>query len=227
MGNQDYWTCPSRWYVSWLRLTRLFILLIVVFPATVSAQETHYTIDGKGSDMRLLVYKQGVMKWLGHNHVISSSAIGGKIIHNTEEWEKSHFRLRFSVRQFVVDRFLDRQRSGPAFHNKIDDEIALSTRRNMLSQQQLDAQQYPDILVSGKISSNNRALTNIVISLKGRQKKISVPLSLLITDKVLTASGRFSIMQTDFGIQPMSLFGGLLAVRDQVEVVFNIKAEKE
>jgi hypothetical protein len=39
-------------------------------------------------------------------------------------------------------------------------------------------------------------------------------------------SGRFEILQSDFGIEPFSVFNGLLKVEDRLEITYQIVARK-
>ena len=41
----------------------------------------------------------------------------------------------------------------------------------------------------------------------------------------LRVRGRFALRQTDFGLAPLSVLGGLLAVQDEVAIDFDLRAE--
>ena len=43
----------------------------------------------------------------------------------------------------------------------------------------------------------------------------------------LLLSGSFAILQTDFGIEPFSVFNGLLKVEDRLEISYQIVARKQ
>jgi hypothetical protein len=42
----------------------------------------------------------------------------------------------------------------------------------------------------------------------------------------LLINGSFSILQTDFGIEPFSVFNGLLKVEDRLEISYQLLAQK-
>jgi hypothetical protein len=196
--------------------------------AIVSATEINYSIDSDATDIRLLVYKQGALQLFGHNHVVRSLNVHGEISRNTTNIDQSSFKLILPVHYLVVDRPEDRKRSGDAFDNTVDDEAAQSTRTNLLGQQLLDAKNYPEIQIKGGIRmNNNNAVCHISITIKGRVKQYRVPVVLQITENAVTARGRFTARQTDFTIQPMTLLGGLLAVKDEFDVIFNIRADSD
>jgi polyisoprenoid-binding protein YceI len=43
----------------------------------------------------------------------------------------------------------------------------------------------------------------------------------------ITISGSFEILQTDFGIEPFSVFNGLLKVQDRLEISYQLVARKQ
>jgi hypothetical protein len=200
-----------------------------IYPSSiVSAAEIQYSINGDATDIRLLVYKQGALQLFGHNHVISSANVHGEIIRNTNNIEKSRFNITLPVQDLIVDRPEDRKRSGDAFDNAVDDEASQSTRTNLLGQQLLDVRNYPKILIQGGIRMNDdHAISHISITIKGKVKQYRVPVVLQFTGSTVTARGRFTARQTDFAIQPMTLLGGLLAVKDEFDVIFNIRADND
>jgi hypothetical protein len=210
------------------RAVIVLLLSGIYSSALVSATEIHYSIDSGATDIRLLIYKQGALQLFGHNHVIRSLNVHGQVSRNTTDFDRSHFKLTLPVQDFVVDRPEDRQRSGDAFDNTVDDEAAQSTRTNLLSQQLLDVRNYPHILVKGGMQLHDgHAISHVSISIKGRVKQYRVPVVFQVTDSAVMARGRFTVRQTDFAIQPMTLFGGLLAVKDEFDVIFTIRADKD
>jgi hypothetical protein len=44
---------------------------------------------------------------------------------------------------------------------------------------------------------------------------------------MLRASGEFSLLQTDFGIAPVSVAGGAMKLKDELKFAFNIVARKD
>jgi polyisoprenoid-binding protein YceI len=211
-----------------LYLTFIVMLSGVPFICPLHAAEVQYTITDQGTDIRLLVYKQGALQLFGHNHVIRSLNSQGKIILDTVIHEKSSFHLSIPVAKLVVDQPEDRIRSGAAFANRVDTEAAQATRVNLMGQRLLHASVYPDILIAGGISDfQQSSQVRISITIKGLKRDYHVPVDLLVTDNILITQGRFTVRQSDFALQPMSLMGGLLSVRDDVDVVFKIRAEAD
>ncbi len=221
---QAIFTAAFRCYLS----TVILLLSAIYYCSSVEAADLHYAIDGRHADIRLLVYKRGALQLFGHNHVIRITGLTGEIMRDTEDIERSSISLTIPVHDLAVDRPEDRKRSGDAFANAVDNETSLATRKNMLGPQLLDARHYPQIHIQGRISTAHHAtVSHITVSIKGRLQQYIVPVDIRLTDSVITARGRFTARQSDFGMQPMSLLGGLLAVRDDFDVLFNIQANAD
>ena len=194
----------------------------------IAAAQTRYSLNAGHTDIRFLVYKQGALQVFGYNHVISASNTRGTVIYDTIDHRKSFFSLDIPVTGLLVDRPEDRQRTGAPFSGEIDTDAAQATRANLFGEKILHAQAYPYIRVSGRIATLDRreriAVVHIRITIKGYDHDYQVPVQLQLSGEALIAHGSFTVRQSDFAIEPLALLGGLLAVRDDVDVVFHIHA---
>ena len=55
---------------------------------------------------------------------------------------------------------------------------------------------------------------------------LTAPVAVKIDGATLTAAGKFSIKQTDFGIKPISV-GGVVKVKDELTITFTITAREQ
>jgi polyisoprenoid-binding protein YceI len=62
------------------------------------------------------------------------------------------------------------------------------------------------------------------LSLHGAERPAVVPLRVDVQGDQLTATGKFVIRQSDFGIEPTTAGGGTVRVEDEVTVTFRIVA---
>jgi hypothetical protein len=60
------------------------------------------------------------------------------------------------------------------------------------------------------------------VELHGQRRELWVPLTVRGLPATLTAEGALVLSQSDFGIQPYAVLGGLLAVQDQLMVEFKL-----
>lgn len=182
-----------------------------------------YWVDRERSQLRLIVYPEGPMARLGHPHVIGGDVIDGRIV-LAEPFEASALRLAIDVAALAVDR--PDWRASEGFDPEVDAGAIESTRRNMLSSDVLDADDHPMIRIESIGISGPKWQPDIRsnVSIAGTRRELAVPASLIIDDRRLTATGRFLIRQTDFGLEPFSTAGGALRVADEVLIRFRIVA---
>jgi polyisoprenoid-binding protein YceI len=93
----------------------------------------------------------------------------------------------------------------------------------MLGPKVLDAQKYPEIrFKSSRIEQTAPRHYRVTgtLELHGTQKELSFE----VTGAPEHYHGATKLKQSDFGIQPISLFGGSVKVKDELELEFDIYA---
>jgi hypothetical protein len=60
----------------------------------------------------------------------------------------------------------------------------------------------------------------------GTTRDVEVPAAIETSPAMVSARGAVTLRQSDFGIEPFAVGGGLLAVQDAIEVRFNIVARR-
>jgi hypothetical protein len=55
----------------------------------------------------------------------------------------------------------------------------------------------------------------------------SIPVRIAVFDEMLRASGEFTLNQSDYGIKPISVAGGVLKVKDEVKFSFEMVAREQ
>ena len=202
-------------YITWISLCS---------PSLQASSKTDYIINSAASDIRVLVYREGPLKLMGHNHVISLSKINGTISKSDNGY---NLIASVNVNTLIVDKPEDRKRSGEKFKNKIDTESAEATRENMLGKKLLDAKQFPQIQAHGTLKQPGRnVMATIVIQIQNTSSSFTVPIDAQITGNRFHAIGRLNLKQSEFGLKPYSVMGGLLSVRDELELVFSLYATR-
>lgn len=184
-----------------------------------------YEVDAKASELYVQVFRGGTLARLGHNHVMSSKHLTGRVWVNAAI-ERSGFELAFPVAELIVDDPQARAAAGSEFPGEISADDREGTRTNMLRAEVLDAQNHPTIKVQSVRVSGTPSKPQITarITIKGVSRDVLVPTTVAIAGARLTASGQFDILQTDFGIKPFSIGMGALEVQDRLRVVFRVVA---
>jgi hypothetical protein len=182
-----------------------------------------YPIDSNGSELRLLVYRAGTLASLGHNHVMVSRALTGRVQIGADV-PASLFSLKLRADSFVIDDAQSRQEEGGDFPGDIPEDAKEGTRRNMLSSAVLNAAEYPDITVKSTSLTGtlNDLNAGVEISAAGHTSQVSVPLTLQADAHGFSAVGSTELRQTALGLVPYSLLHGALQVQDAVQLKFKI-----
>ena len=197
---------------------------VVVDAATGAA--AIYRIDPTASEIHILVYRTGPFARLGHNHVVAATDPAGQV-RVTADLRESDFELSIQVAELAVDASELRQRYGDAFASTPSEEDIAATRRNMLSPALLDATAYPYVRVAGRLSPHpdgNEA--EIEIALKNALARRTVPITLRIDDRTLSASGTLTIDHSELGLTPFSVMLGALRVAETMEIRFSLTARR-
>ncbi|MBL8200303.1 MAG: YceI family protein [Chromatiales bacterium] len=191
----------------------------------VPAGFTRYQVVSAESEIRALVYRDGPMARLGHNHVLSSRALHGEILLGGQD-EPPRFTLTLPVASFSVDDAALRVEEGEDFPGAVDPDAIAGTRRNLLSTALLDGANFPDIRLTGReVAGQAPGYTvTVAIDVKGRSHEVQVPVLVEQRADGLRVTGQFTATHADLGLTPFSVMGGLLSVRDEIRLRFRIVA---
>ena len=178
-----------------------------------------FAVDPGRSKALIDVGKAGAFSFAGHTHEVEAPLTGGMVHFDPDDTSKSNVHLEFNAAAMKVTGKGD----PPADVPKVTEA--------MLGEQVLNVKQYPSITfdstaVSGRGSSSALDLQitgNLTI--RGTTKPVRAATSVKIEGETLTATGKFAIKQTDFGIKPISV-GGVVKVKDELAMTFTIVARE-
>ena len=173
-------------------------------------------IDAQQSLIAITVHRGGRLARLGHDHVVASRRVTGFAAPDDGRAD-FHFRLD----EMTVDEPELRREAG--FDIQPPAEAIDGTRRNMLTKV-LEADRYPFVLLRAERVARDESMLRLTISLHDVTRTMDVPTQIENTPNGLTASGTLSLLQSDFGIAPMSVMGGAIQVLDRMDLRFNIVA---
>jgi polyisoprenoid-binding protein YceI len=188
-----------------------------------------YRIDPQTSDVRLLVYRDGVLSTLGHNHVVSVNDFKGTI-HLQPKLGQSRVELEIPVDRLIVDDAAIRRQEGEDFASEPSKDDREGTRTNMLGNALLNARQFPTIKVagtSGPVDAKNSAMLDLSVQLVGQEIKLTIPSTLKLEGDQLEASGAVELSHKQLGLKPFSALLGSLRVAEQMKFKYRIRASKE
>ncbi len=185
-----------------------------------------YEIDQEKSRVDILVRRGGTLAHLGHNHVISSAQISGYILLNEKNLAESRADLRVDLTSLLVDEPVSREKYQ--LDSKPSAEDINKTRINM-QDKVLETQTWPLVHLSVDVldSSATELSANLTISLHGVRGSIPVSINVagLHSDRIV-ATGTLDMLQSNFGIEPLSALGGGLKVLDRLELLYSLEASR-
>ena len=194
-------------------------------PETVPERIDHYRVDPLASQVLVLVYRDGPMARLGHNHVIAVHQLSGEVVVPKDPANGS-FTLEFPVTAMTVDEPALRAELGEDFKAPVDAASVDGTRGHMLGEKLLNAVRFPLIrLQSGPLRSvGDHWLVTLNISVRDHDSAIDVPVQLAITPAELDASGEFDLTHAQLGLTPYGVGLGALRVAETIHIRFNVVA---
>jgi polyisoprenoid-binding protein YceI len=207
---------------------RHWLCLLALTAVSASAQDTReYSVDAAKSDLHWLVFKAGSLSRLGHNHVVSVADLTGHVTVNPADPAKSGFELQFPVASLVVDDPKLRAALGSDFSSVPTADDIAGTRKNMLGDKVLDADDHKTIRVTGvgPTGQGGAQTMKITVELLGRSVDLTVPTQVTIDGDTLSASGEFELTHTALGMMPFSVMLGALQVADGMKFVYNVHAD--
>jgi polyisoprenoid-binding protein YceI len=197
-------------------------------PTSAPPAATHYTIDAQRSQVLVLVYRDGPMGHLGHNHVIAVRELSGTVV-VPQDQTQSAFQFDFPVESMSIDEPQLRTQEGADFESTLDEAAIAGTRDHMLGAALLNSKQYPRIhLESEQIRSGADGLiarTRMVV--RDTTALVEVPVAMQHTDDELTVSGEFDLTHSQLGLTPYSVALGALRVAERMHVRYRLIATRD
>lgn len=194
----------------------------VSWPAGV---RNEYTVDASGTEVYWRVYRAGAMAALGHNHVISVGEIEGTVRPGGDP-SAAAWTLMIPVAALIIDDPALRARYGEDFESLPSEEDKVGTRTNMLTEQLLNGAAYPSIRLTGRgvVGALDNAELPVAIELAGNMIDISLPASISFEADAVTVSGEVRLTHEQLGLEPFSIFGGAMAVGENIDFTYRIRA---
>jgi hypothetical protein len=206
----------------------LAFFLVAGIALAQSDEAAVYEIDIESSDVHWLVYRAGAFARFGHNHIVSVGEAAGRV-HVEPQLSDSRFELEIPVAGLVVDDpALWEQEQSEGFETLPSAEDIAGTRRNMLGDEVLDAEDHPLIRVTGMgpMGEPGETTLSLNVEIQGRSIDLTVPTVVEIDQRTLEASGSFRLSHRDLGMRPFSIMMGALQVADEMDFRYRLRARR-
>jgi polyisoprenoid-binding protein YceI len=182
--------------------------MLCILPVLLCAAPNE-TIDPGKSQLVVHVGKSGLFSAAGHEHWVDAPISHGQFSEGNAA----------SI-EFAVDAAKMTVRADEKVSAKDQATIQETMRATVL-----ESDKYPEIhFRSSSVASLGAQVWKVtgMLTLRGVSKPVSMEVRR--EGEVYTGSARFK--QTDFGIQPVSIAGGVVKVKDELEISFKIYVAK-
>jgi polyisoprenoid-binding protein YceI len=189
-----------------MRLSTL-TLCVALVAAPLMAQEM--TIDTQRSTITIHVGKTGLLSVAAHDHTIEAPVSSGTI----RESPAPHVEFTVETAKMIL-------RPDP----KIDPKSEITIQKDM-EEMTLETKKFPEITFrSSRIQklADGQWKVDGDLSLHG----VTKPVSLTVRQTGDSYTTHTVLKQTDFGIKPISIGGGMIKVKNEVEIDFQIFPRK-
>ena len=179
----------------------------------------HYKLVPEESTFTVQAFAEGLFSAFGHDPVIAVRRFDGAAEFMPGTFEKAALHLAIDASSLVVA-------------NEVKEKDRLEIE-NTMRRDVLDVQNYPEI----KFDSTNVALSRLgpnryrarligALTLHGvTQKNVWITAEVTVSAEVLRAKGEYQLRQTDYKINPVSVAGGTLKIKNELKCVFDICAK--
>ena len=187
---------------------------------TVASPLVVYTIDPSISRFTVRAFASGMFSAFGHNPTLAIRDFEGEATFSPDAMDDSRLVLRIKAASLsVTDKISDKDRR----------EL-----ESTMNQDVLETSRYPEMVfesskVSASKAGDEQFFVNLIgtLTLRGVSNNQPVVARISLTGDMLRAHGEFSLLQSAYGIQPISVAGGALKVKDELKCSFDIVARKK
>lgn len=181
---------------------------------------TSYLVDQSSSRFTVRAFATGMLSSFGHNPTFAIRGFEGEIQFSAEDLNAASLKLMVKADSLEVTDDIKSK----------DREEIESTMNNSV----LETAKYPEIaFTSTRVAASqlgeNRYQANLNgnLTLHGVTRPTAFSTQVTLMGDMLRAGGEFSLLQTDFGIKPVTVAGGAMKLKDELKFSFDIVARKQ
>ena len=194
---------------------------LVAAPAWIDGS-VQLTVVPEASRVTIEVGKAGVLSFAGHAHEILAPGVSGTVTLDEADPSKSSMSLEFQAASLRVNGAGEPPGDVP------------QVQETMLGPRVLDAARFPSVsfrssrVVVGARSADGADIRiEGAVTLHGVTRTLTIPVRVTFApDGTMTTRGRFSIRQSDYGIEPVTAAHGTIRVKDDLDVRFVLSARR-
>lgn len=174
-----------------------------------------YLVDAQASRLTVRAFAGGPLSAMGHNPTFAARDVRGEVEFEPAEPGTSSLRLAVGAASLsLTDSMSDKDRR----------EIEHTTQ-----EQVLETARFPEIVYqcpASRLTANDPVQLTLAgdLTLHGTTRQQKVLARVYLAGETLRAQGEATIRQAEYGIRPVAVAGGMLKVKDELKVTFDIVA---
>jgi polyisoprenoid-binding protein YceI len=196
-------------------------LFVQALTTTSGPGQVALTVDAANSQVVIQVGKAGLLGFAGHAHEVAAEDVRGQVTFDPSDLSRAAVSLEFQAAALRVTG-----KGEPP-------EDVAEVQRVMLSDRVLDVKRFPTISFRSRrvtVAAQSTTTADLRVdgdlTLHGTMRPMTVRVSAALdAEGRLTARGSCSLLQSDFGIVPVTAAGGTVRVRDAIDVRFVVRAQ--
>jgi hypothetical protein len=192
-----------------MRREILVALALSTIAPTVALGAENRPIDAERSTLTVFAYKAGLFSAFADDHVIRAPIASGSLSPDAP------LAVEISVRSANLT----------VLDPKLPADKRAEVQARMLGPEVLDSGRYPDITFTSTAiepAGADRWTVTGRLTIRGQTR----PTTFSVVRREGRYRGTAALKQRDFGIQPISIFGGMVKVKDEVKVEFDIVPQR-
>jgi polyisoprenoid-binding protein YceI len=179
-----------------------------------------YQIDSKASQFTAKAFASGLISVIAHSPTFAIREIAGEVTFEANTVDQASIWMNIDPAGF-----------------ELKDEVTKEDRKiidTVMHQEVLESIKYPSISFESKRVSSSKLGENLYrvsivgdLTLHGVTRPVSLTAQAVIGEDTLRAIGDFTILQTDFGMNIVSVAGSTLRLKDELRLGFFIIARRK
>jgi polyisoprenoid-binding protein YceI len=179
-----------------------------------------FQIDSKASRFTVKAVASGMSGGMGHNPTIGIHDFAGEVRFVPETLADASLKMKIKAASLAVEDDMSRE-DRQTLERIMYDQVLSTSRHPQVSYECGDVRAVKlgpglyKVDLSGRLTLNGVTRVQMVTS------------QVTISPYSLRATGNFEIHQSDFGIAPVNVAGGLLTLKDELKFAFFIVARQD
>lgn len=189
------------------------VLTLMLGTTVAQAQTTTCKLTPSTSTFSVHTDIEGLLSALAHKRLIQATKFEGKIVYVQDDIKNSRVELLIETHGLLPT----------------DMNLSESDRTEIIAnmRESLNSTNYPTMHFSSQTVTPTKDGIRVLgtLRMKGTAKQISVDVKLKRIEHILVSSGKFTVKQTTFGIEPYSALLGTIKVADEIRFEFKAACE--